>query len=88
MPQKAAVEGHGMRRTISDLWLVAHTDRDLDLRAPVFTSHQIDGEVQRANLERRFGRADWVAVDLVEMIIVYGDKRAISALRGEGATRH
>jgi predicted lipoprotein len=59
-------------RTISDLWLVIHSGCPLNIRAPVFSSRQIEGEVVRANAEHRSGRTDWVAVDLD----VSGDEEA------------
>jgi hypothetical protein len=49
-------------------------------------------EVNRANMERRDGRTDWMAVDLEEMILVYGENRAATAIdqlmRDLRKTRH
>jgi hypothetical protein len=79
-------------RRISDLWLVIHDGCPLDVRAPVFSSRQIDGEVARANEERRSGRADWVAVDLAEAIMMFSEIHAAATLnlflRDLGRTRH
>jgi hypothetical protein len=79
-------------RTISDLWLVIHNGRLLDIRAPIFSSRQIEGEVARANVEHRSGRTDWVAVDLAEGIIVFSEIHAAANLklylRDLGRTRH
>jgi hypothetical protein len=58
----------------------------------VFGSRQINGEVRRANIERRFGRTDWIAVDLAELILIYGETSAAPAidalLTHLGQTRH
>jgi hypothetical protein len=79
-------------RTISDLWLVIHNGRLLDIRAPVFSSRQIEGEVARANAEHRSGRTDWAAVDLAEAIIVFSETHAAATLnlylQDLGRTRH
>jgi hypothetical protein len=52
----------------------------------------IDGEVARANEERRSGRADWVAVDLAEAIMMFSEIHAAATLnlflRDLGRTRH
>ncbi len=78
--------------TVSDLWFVTNDTCALDLRAPLFTSHQVMREVNRANMERRDGRTDWMAVDLEEMILVYGENRAATAIdqlmRDLRKTRH
>jgi hypothetical protein len=79
-------------RTISDLWLVIHNGCPLNIRAPVFSSRQIEGEVARANAEHRSGRTDWVAVDLAEAIMVFSEIHAAATLnlflRDLGRTRH
>jgi hypothetical protein len=79
-------------RTISDLWLVIHSGCPLNIRAPVFSSRQIEGEVVRANAEHRSGRTDWVAVDLEEAIMVFSEIHAAATLnlfmRDLGRTRH
>jgi hypothetical protein len=60
-----------MPTTIADLWLLTCENRPTDIRAPLFSSRQIEGEVRRANEERRGGRADWTAVDLEEVLLTY-----------------
>jgi hypothetical protein len=81
-----------MPTTVSDLWFVAHDNCSVNIRAPLFSSCQIDHEVHRANMEHRDGRTDWVAVELEEVILVYGEKSAANALdrlmRDLGQTRH
>jgi hypothetical protein len=71
---------------------LAHHDYTLNIRAPLFTSRQIEGEVRRANVERREGRTDWMAIDLEEVIMMYGENRAADAidllLRDLGLARH
>ncbi len=69
-----------MPTTISDLWLVLHDDFPLDIRAPLFSSRQIESEVVRANFERRSGRTEWTAVDLEEAILAYGEGCAATAV--------
>jgi len=69
-----------MRITISDLWLVTNDNTTVNMRAPLFNSVQIKHEVDLANMEHRDGRTDWVAVDLEEVILVYGENRAATAL--------
>jgi hypothetical protein len=71
-----------MRTTISDLWLVTHDDTSVNIRAPLFDSLQIEREVRRANMEHRDGRTDWMAVDLEEVILVYGESKAANAING------
>ena len=66
--------------TIRDLWFVTHADCDVNMRAPMFGSTQIEREVHRANMERRDGRADWTAVDLEQVILWYGENRATAAV--------
>ncbi len=68
-----------MRITITDLWLVTYIDCPLDIRAPLFSSRQIQSEVLRANQDHRDGRVDWIAVDLEEAILAYGKGCAASA---------
>jgi hypothetical protein len=77
-----------MHMTISDLWFLTYEGMPVDLRAPLFSSRQVLGEVQRANRERRDGRRDWLAVDLEAVILIYGETRASIALRDLGETRH
>jgi len=50
-----------------------------DVRAPLFSSRQIEGEIRRANTERREGCADWIAIDLEEVIRTYLERAAASA---------
>ena len=69
-----------MPTTIADLWFLTHHDCHIDIRAPLFTSRQIEGQVRRANAERRDGRTDWTAVDLEEVILMYGETRAANAI--------
>jgi hypothetical protein len=57
--------------TIADLWLLTYDDYPVDIRGPLFTSIQIEGEVRRANRERRDNRTDWTAIDLEEVILGY-----------------
>jgi hypothetical protein len=81
-----------LHTTVSDLWFVTNDDHNVTLRAPLFTSHQIEREVHRANMERRDGRMDWMAVDLEEVILAYGDNRAAivrdQLMRDPGQTLH
>ena len=60
-----------MPTTIADLWLLTCDNGPPDIRAPLFSSRQIEGEVRRANEERRGGRTDWTAVDLEEVLLSY-----------------
>ena len=60
-----------MPTTIADLWLLTYEGYRVDIRSPLFTSRQIEREVQRANWERRRGRTDWTAIDLEEVILEY-----------------
>jgi hypothetical protein len=55
----------------TDLWLVTRDDLIPDIRGPLFSSRQIERQVQRANEERRDGRSDWTAVELEEVIEAY-----------------
>jgi hypothetical protein len=66
--------------TIADLWLVVHNDFATDIRAPLFTSHQIEDEILRANAECRYGRTDWAALDLEKAILAYGETCAATAV--------
>ncbi len=54
--------------TIADLWLLTYDGRPPDMRAPLFSSRQIELAVARTNDDRRDLRTDWTAVDLEEMI--------------------
>jgi hypothetical protein len=56
--------------SIADLWFLTYDNRPTDIRAPLFSSRQIEGEVRRANAERRCGRTDWTAIDLEEVILI------------------
>jgi hypothetical protein len=68
--------------TIADLWFLTYQGRPADLRAPLFTSRQIEGEVRRANAERRDGRTDWTAIDLEEVILAYlANAAAVASVR-------
>ena len=60
-----------MPKTISDLWLLTYHGRPVDIREPLFSSRQIEPEIQRANKERRNGPTDWTAIDLDE--VIHGD---------------
>ena len=60
-----------MPTRIGDLWLLTFDDRPNDIGAPLFSSRQIEGEIRRANQERRAGRTDWTAIDLEEVILTY-----------------
>jgi hypothetical protein len=62
--------------TIADLWFLTYDKRPTDIRAPLFSSRQIEGEVRRANAEHRCGRTDWTAVDLEEVIMTYVTRAA------------
>jgi hypothetical protein len=69
-----------MPTTVCDLWFVTKEGCAVNMRAPLFTSRQIEREVHRANMERRDGRTDWMAIDLEEVIMVYGENRAATAI--------
>ena len=75
-----------MPTTISDLWLLTYHGRPVDIREPLFSSRQIEREIQRANKERRSGRADWTAVDLDEVIL--GDGPLPRACKEVNAVRN
>ena len=68
-----------MLTTIADLWFLTHDNGPTDIRGPLFSSHQIEGEIRRANKERRGGRTDWTAVDLETVILAYVEQAAASA---------
>jgi hypothetical protein len=72
--------------TIADLWLLTNDNRPADIRSPLFSSRQIEGEVKRANLERRGGRTDWTAIDLEEVILAYL-KQAAELASGDEPTQ-
>jgi len=81
-----------MPTTISDLWFVTNDGCAVNIRGPLFTSRQIGREVLRANMERRNGRTDWLAIDLEQVVMVYAENSAASAIdhlmRDLSLTRH
>jgi hypothetical protein len=66
--------------TIADFWFLTQPhDYIPDIRAPLFSSRQIEGEIRRANTERRGDRTDWTAIDLEEVIRMSLQRAAASA---------
>jgi hypothetical protein len=58
--------------TIADFWFLTQPhDYIPDIRAPLFSSRQIEGEIRRANTERRGDHTDWTAIHLEELIRMY-----------------
>ena len=68
-----------MPTSIADLWLLTYDNRTVDIRAPLYSSRQVEREVGRANAELRDGRSDWTSIELEEAILLDQEQRCATS---------